>query len=450
VRQVRLELPELHPGQEQVKAEARRFNALACGRRWGKTVIGLDLVIDTALVGGKGGWFAPEYRLLREAWRDLRQLCGDVATFNEQERRADFITGGSIEFWAFDRNPNAGRSRKYHRLVVDEAAHCDNLEVVWTKALRPTLTDYKGDAWFLSSPNGRNYFHTLFKLGQRSDGPWKSWQRPSLDNPYLDPAEIEDARRDLPEPVFAQEYLAEFLDETLLQLIAEHWLDPCWLDQVVPIPGPRGLALDISKGTGRDRTVAIVGSPAGLLALVVGRTIGVRQAADLAAELSVQWGVPHDRITYDAGGWAGPDMGRYLEALGILAAVPYHGGAPGGPRWKNRRTRSAWRLRQRLDPDRPKLLPARPPVPDVSYPEVSRAKVLPPPPRALVPPPFAMPLPVLGGHSSDLKRELLELRYQYGEGRLELEAKAELQSRLGHSPDLADTLMMLASLWDEV
>jgi hypothetical protein len=34
---------------------------------------------------------------------------------------------------------------------------------------------------------------------------------PTSANPAIDPAEIADARRDLPELVFAQEYLAEFV-----------------------------------------------------------------------------------------------------------------------------------------------------------------------------------------------------------------------------------------------
>src|SRR5437016_5360015 len=42
-------LPVLHPGQELVKASRQRFNVLACGRRWGKTLFAcLGIAADEA------------------------------------------------------------------------------------------------------------------------------------------------------------------------------------------------------------------------------------------------------------------------------------------------------------------------------------------------------------------------------------------------------------------
>jgi hypothetical protein len=449
---IRVRIPRLHPKQDQIRREARPRNVVAFGRRGGKTVLGLKLVVETALERrGRVGWFVPEYKLLTDAWRDLKFMLGDVARFNDSEKRAEVDGGGVIEAWSFDRNENAGRSRKYHRVIIDEAAHCKNLERSWTKAIAPTLTDYGGDAWFLSSPNGKNYFHSLFDRGQRPSRLWKSWQFTTYDNPHIPRHWIDEQREDLPDPVFAQEYLAEFLDETTLQLIPEAWLDRCWVELPPDggITGARSISVDISKGTGRDRTVLVVGTFDGLLDLVVSKSLAVSAAAELARDLSVQWGVAHDRIVYDAGGWAGPDMGRYLEALGILAAVPYHGSGPGGSRYRNRRTRSAWKLRQRLDPERPKLLLPRP-TPDIAYPELARRESKPPPPRAALRPAFLIPSRVVGGHGQDLRRELLELKYQFDGGQLELERKDDLVARIGKSPDLADAMIMMASLWGDV
>jgi len=96
-------------------------------------------------------------------------------------------------------------------VVVDEAAHVKNLQEVWQQVIRPTLTDLKGGAWFLSTPNGMNYFKTLYDRGQdpeRDD--WASWQMPTSENPYMEPAEIEAARLDLTEAAFNQEFQALF------------------------------------------------------------------------------------------------------------------------------------------------------------------------------------------------------------------------------------------------
>jgi len=129
------------------------------------------------------------------------------------------ITGGVVEFWSLE-DPDAGRSRKYRRVVVDEAAMIRNLEDAWNNAIRPTLTDFKGDADLYSTPKGRNFFWKGFVRGQDPFEPeWATWTTgnntglPTTSNPYIDPAEVEAARNGLPERVFRQEYLAEFLDD---------------------------------------------------------------------------------------------------------------------------------------------------------------------------------------------------------------------------------------------
>jgi hypothetical protein len=74
------------------------------------------------------------------------------------------------------------------------------------------LTDYRGAAWFLSTPKGLNYFFQLWQRGQDAQQQdWSSWQMPTVSNPFIDPREVESARHDLPELTFKQEYLAEFL-----------------------------------------------------------------------------------------------------------------------------------------------------------------------------------------------------------------------------------------------
>jgi phage FluMu gp28-like protein len=75
------------------------------------------------------------------------------------------------------------------------------------------LADLKGEAWFLSTPRGFNFFKSLFDYGQdsaRTD--WASWQLPTSENPFIDPEEIEAARADMSEGLFNQEFLAMFVD----------------------------------------------------------------------------------------------------------------------------------------------------------------------------------------------------------------------------------------------
>src|SRR5713101_6864649 len=207
-----LHLPAPHPAQAKIIQESRRFNAVCCGRRWGKTVLGMDRLIHPALQGKAVAWFAPNYRLLSEVWRELQTtLRTIVASLNQQDRRIELHGGGTIEMWSLD-SPDAGRGRAYASLVVDEAAMVPNLDQAW-QSIRPMLTDLRGEAWFLSTPKGMNYFKALFDHGQDPERQeWASWQMPTSENPYIDPAEIEAARLDMTESAFNQEYLALFVN----------------------------------------------------------------------------------------------------------------------------------------------------------------------------------------------------------------------------------------------
>lgn len=423
----------------KVRAEAGRFNVVSCGRRWGKSILGVDLAIDVALDGYPVGWFAPEYKLLRDAWREMVEILGEAGKPNQAERRIELPNGGIIECWAFDRNANAGRSRRYKRVVIDEAAHCRDLATIWTKAIRPTLTDFKGDAWFLSSPNGKNAFYQYFDRGQRRVGKWRAWRQTSYDNPYLDPREIDDARLDLDEWAFRQEYLAEFLDDASGALIPAHWIDRCadagLAARVAELraEGQGGrcrLAVDLSVGTGRDRTILCVRDRLGVLDWHESAFTGLAEAALIVARCADEFAVQDEDLIFDAGG-PGRDFPRYLEQHRI-DATPYHGGAPSKGKYFNRRTRTFWSLRQRLDPDRPLELPPEPE--NDGNPWRLSLKV-----KTQLQPPFSV---MIGDRWPGLAEELKGLRYEMKGAKIALEDKDDFVARLGRSPDAADCLAM--------
>jgi hypothetical protein len=208
---IKIQINNEHSGQLKVLSEAKRFNVLDCGRRWGKSALAVNLLSENALDGHPVAYFAPFYSLLSGTFKELYSVLNTVTTRKHDNQFIELATGGSIEFWSLE-NPIAGRSRKYKVAIVDEAAFNRNLWQSWTEAIRPTLTDLKGSAWFMSTPKGKNDFYKLWMRGQTGEQDWMSWQMPTVTNPHIDPTEIEAARRDLPELAFAQEYLAEFND----------------------------------------------------------------------------------------------------------------------------------------------------------------------------------------------------------------------------------------------
>lgn len=237
--------------QQRIKAEARRWNTVDCGRQWGKTTLGLDLATEPLLRGYPVGWFNPTYKLLAEAWRDLKKTLRPVTRrISETEHRIELITGGVLECWTLE-DSSAGRGRRYKRVIFDEAAMSRNLEEAFEQAVRPTLIVYEGDAWFLSTPKGYNYFHTLYDRGLDPKFPeYMSWRMPSASNPHLPPAEIEAARAQLPERVFRQEYEGSFEDDATMIFDRQWWLGKNRYDPTDPTIPFKSIGRYISWDTG--------------------------------------------------------------------------------------------------------------------------------------------------------------------------------------------------------
>lgn len=210
-----IKLHKLHPAQQQILDEARRFNVLKCGRQFGKTDLSKELVIDPMLEGKNIGYWYPTYKDGDKIWQEICFILKDIINKKDQQlKKLQLITGGTLDMWSMD-DPDAGRGFTYHRVIIDEAEKARHLKDAWEQTIRATLLFHKGDAWFLSTPKfGQTYFKTvLFNNEQKSDK-WKSWRFTSFDNPFLDADEIKEAQK-LDELVYRCEYLAEDVDISL-------------------------------------------------------------------------------------------------------------------------------------------------------------------------------------------------------------------------------------------
>jgi len=208
---VRIRLPAiesvLHESQREVYGKLARFSVLEIGRRWGKTTFGRVICTYDAIHGKKVGWFAPSYKYLAEPVREFERALGPIiARHDRVEHRMELRTRGVVDFWTLE-DVDAGRSRDYDLVVIDEAGMVGHLLDCWQQSIRATLTDRKGRALFLGTPKGSGDFHRLFSQAESdASGEFRAFRIGSAANPHLDPAEIEAARRMLPAQVFAQEY----------------------------------------------------------------------------------------------------------------------------------------------------------------------------------------------------------------------------------------------------
>jgi len=212
---VEIVLPEPHPKQQEILTNAKRFNHLQCGRRFGKTELIKELT-DPVIDGYPVAIFCPIERDFLKTWEELCKLYRDIIKKkNETYHTLELITGGVIHMWSMKAVDN-GRGEMYKRVILDEFAKAMYGKRSWEETIRATLTDLVGDAWFLSTPKGRKNYFCLLKTLNKDNPDWRFSNYTTYDNPYLDKKEIDSARSYTSDgklsPAFRQEYLAQDVD----------------------------------------------------------------------------------------------------------------------------------------------------------------------------------------------------------------------------------------------
>ena len=201
-----------HPTQKAVHSDPSRFRVVDAGRRWGKTRLGVMECLEVAANKGRAWWVAPSYKVALVGWRPLRRLAGRIHGANVKlaEMSVELPGGGEVAIRSAD-NPDALRGEGLDFVVLDECAQIK--PEAWSEALRPALSDKLGRALFIGTPKGRNWFWEIYQRGVRGEDGYKSFTYPTSSNPHIEPTEIEAAKHELPELIFRQEYLAEFIDD---------------------------------------------------------------------------------------------------------------------------------------------------------------------------------------------------------------------------------------------
>jgi len=137
---------------------------------------------------------------------------GGQASVNKTDRVIEFKGGGWLGVYTAD-NADSILGEAFDLVVMDEAARVS--PDVWPETIMPTLADRGGRAILISTPRGHNWFWDEWRRGHDSAFPEQaSWQRPSSDNPNPRIQRAAEMARDrVPERVYLQEWMAEFIDD---------------------------------------------------------------------------------------------------------------------------------------------------------------------------------------------------------------------------------------------
>lgn len=226
-----------HAGQADILRLRDRYLAIRSGRRFGKTALATTLLCDRAAHGERWGYFVPQYKLNAETYHEIYDRVRSIIIHaSKTDGVIRLLGGGRIDFWTLN-NENAGRSRKYHGVILDEVAFAgDAMRATWERAIKPTLLDYGGRALALSTPSGADSENWFFQICTQKEHGFAEYHAPTSANPHLPPEEIALLQSSNPPDVYRQEYLAEFVDWSGAAFFPIEWM----LVEGRPVAAPTG------------------------------------------------------------------------------------------------------------------------------------------------------------------------------------------------------------------
>jgi hypothetical protein len=216
----------LLPWQQEVFKDQTRFKVVAAGRRCGKSRMAAVTLLIEGLKCPQGSavlYVSPTMGQSRQIIWDLLLDLGREVIQSSHVNNLDItlINGARIYVRGADR-PDTLRGVSLTYAVLDEVA--DIKPEAWEQVIRASLSDKRGRALFIGTPKGRNWFYDTFKLGESEDDPdWKSWHFTTADNPLIDQAEIDSAKKTLSSFAFKQEFMASFTNAGS-DIFKEEWI----------------------------------------------------------------------------------------------------------------------------------------------------------------------------------------------------------------------------------
>lgn len=224
---IQIKRPGLFKEQQLIynALEKCRYVVMCCGRRWGKDFLIVRIIIDKLVKDGlKIALYSPEVQMTVQIFEMVYAAVWQlVKSKNSSAMRMELVNGGKLEGWHLQHN-NQGRGRKYHLVVINEVAFAksDFKERMYYDTIRPTISTKgeEGKVLFASTPMGDNFFYDFYQIAKDdTTGNWACFHYESINSPFMDVKEVEEARKEMPSVLFRRNYEAAFEGSNENQLI---------------------------------------------------------------------------------------------------------------------------------------------------------------------------------------------------------------------------------------
>ena len=418
MRRVRVDVqlpfePRRH--QRDAHGQRARFTVLVWHRRAGKTVFAiLELLLAALDCKRERGRYAYVAPLLKQAkavaWDYVKHYarCIPGVVVNESELAITLPNGASVRLFGAD-NPDGMRGIYLDGAVLDEVAQMKG--EVWGEIVRPAIADRGGWVLFIGTPKGVNLFSQLYYRAldaeNGGDDQWHADLRRWDDTGALPLQEIEQARREMTESQFAQEFECDFNAAVENALIALPGVKAAMEREAAAgdyLFAPRVLGVDVARAGG-DRCALFPRQGLAAFrpqAFVPRNLVGAAVLMEVASRVAVAIDRWHPHATFLDSTGIGAGVADRLLQLGYQVVGVNFGSAAIDPRYENKRAEMWWSMAD----------------------WIADGGCLP--------------------SMSELVAELTAPTYSYANARnrRQLESKDDIKERIGLSPDLADALAL--------
>lgn len=233
-----------HEGQKNILENKRRFNAIVCARRFGKTElisqVNRPLIAPAVFGNAIIGMFSPVMKDFERTWEAIKTTYEPlIRKIDNQKHIIWFLGGGELYIWSLAniKEQDNGRGWPFDVVIYEETQKIpdDVFRHNWTKAVRPALSDKMGIAYFIGTASGQNnYWHKICCRGAKngnctinSDGDsdlildddddsggddWITFRMVSTVNPIMTQKEVDAARNDMDDNSWKQEFYSHFIN----------------------------------------------------------------------------------------------------------------------------------------------------------------------------------------------------------------------------------------------
>jgi hypothetical protein len=219
-----------YPKQQEIIDAATKGkckNISVCtGRQVGKTALAVFLSIYYLLDTQKCnvGFITPVHSTGKKIYDDIckaLRTSEDLApyiTFNQTTMsiKIEFTKRDvrQLKFFSAERYDNI-RGNTFTELIIDEAAYIKNQ--AYNSAIKPTTLVKCRKIVMFSTPKGKNWFYDICMMAKKYknklvNANYKTFTFATSENPYIDEDVLKEFKDSMPENMYRQEILGEFLE----------------------------------------------------------------------------------------------------------------------------------------------------------------------------------------------------------------------------------------------